>query len=179
MAYIHPECLHTSAALRMLPCKIFTSLLLSCGNGHRGDCPWWPRLSDAVFMMPKNDWFCGVGKWALTRSGKSCHTWEKKTLAACEILVNRVTRKVMIRCHLSHCHWVFRVVLYRLNVELYGWICSLFEKSMNVCLALNNNNKITDLPQKSKKWNYIEIHPAHIPEQQMSCYQTFSSLTYV
>lgn len=65
-------------------------------NGHRGGCPWRPRLSNAVSMMPKNDWFHGSGQCSLTAQGESRLHLGEETLAACEMLLNRVIARVIV-----------------------------------------------------------------------------------
>lgn len=65
-------------------------------DGHRGGCPWRPRLSNAVSMMPKNDWFHGSGQCSLTAQGESRLHLGEETLAACEMLLNRVIARVIV-----------------------------------------------------------------------------------
>lgn len=65
-------------------------------DGHRGGCPWRPRLSNAVSMMPKNDWFHGSGQCSLAAQGESRLHLGEETLAACEMLLNRVIARVIV-----------------------------------------------------------------------------------
>lgn len=67
-------------------------------DGHRGGRPWRPRLSDAVAMMPENDWFHGSGRCSLTaRGGGTLPHLGEETLAGCEMLVNKVIARVTVR----------------------------------------------------------------------------------
>lgn len=51
--------------------RALTSPVPPVEDGHRGGRPWRPRLSDAVSMMPGNDWFHGSGRCSLTAQGET------------------------------------------------------------------------------------------------------------
>lgn len=66
-------------------------------DGHRGGHPWQPQLSDAVSMMPKNDWFRGSGRCSLTVEAQPLPHLGEETLAGCEMELNKVIPKVVVR----------------------------------------------------------------------------------
>lgn len=50
-------------------------------------------------MMPKNDWFHGSGQCSLTaqRGGETLSHLGEETLAGCELLLNKVIPRVIVR----------------------------------------------------------------------------------
>lgn len=71
------------------------------------------------------------------RRGRLCHTWEKKTLAGCEMLLNKVIPRVILRpvTHFPR-HRGFIAWPRATYGEYCVWIDPLFEMGVRLCLCL-------------------------------------------
>lgn len=113
-------------------------------DGHRGGRPWRPRLSDAVAVIPKNDWFHGSGQCSPTAQGETLPHLGEEALAGREMLLNKVVPGVMVRPVTptqTHTHSTVKECTARPR-DTYGeywvWIYPLFEVGvwLGLCLPL-------------------------------------------
>ncbi len=108
-------------------------------GGHRGGRPWRPRLSDAVSMMPKNDWFHGSGQRSLTAHGETPPHLGEETVAGCEMLLNKVIPRVILRpvTRLPRHRGIYSLVLHMENLMPEFILCLRRESDLGfVCLCV-------------------------------------------
>lgn len=152
-------------------------------NGHRGGRPWRPRLSDAVSMMPKNDWFHGSGQCSLTARGEILPHLGEETLAGCEMLLNKVIPRVTVRPVTRHLppprHWGIYSPCATYG-EYRAWIYPLFEMGvwLRLCLPLCEvvENLQTTMSWFEKENAQAKISKDTLQSMDVGCVLTVSSL---
>lgn len=101
---VRQESLPTALCAARFSC---TSPVPPAEDGLRGGCPRWPRLSEAVSVMPKNDRSHGSRQRSLTaQRWRPCHTWEKTPSHAGEWNGTRSQQQFIAAAFAKHHTWI-------------------------------------------------------------------------